>query len=279
MDVFLPYLVRSSNLIGTVRWMTRRDRTGAEQEFTCWSSDKEPCRGRAGSPEDISSPFNLLSFKGLFFLAALNPGATDLASSARTAHIDSTIDPGKTANAFLSPPQSLVRGESVCSPSSPCTRSQSWQPLWFLRGMFSLLPNAVCSLQWGNQSLEAEELICHLATRMTDGDAHGNLEPYGRATGHRHPCGTPKDMGREFCVVWVQNIWNASRKMTGRCEDEELAWGFYSPWWRGWVGKWGWRREKEGLQWGDKPGSHSGMQELSLKKKNPYILQRDTCQV
>lgn len=67
---------------------------------------------------------------------------------------------GKTANAFLSPPQSLVRGESVCSPSSPCTRSQSCQPLWFLRGMFSFLPNALCSLQWGNGSLEAEELIC-----------------------------------------------------------------------------------------------------------------------
>lgn len=77
--------------------------------------------------------------------------------------------------------------------------------------------------------------MSHLEGGMTHGGAYGSVQPCGtRATDI--PVGPPKDTGegaeRGLCALSPKNLRlqqeeriqkNAGCRMTGRCEDEELA--------------------------------------------------------
>lgn len=141
--------------------MTQRDRTGVEQEFTCWSWDNVLCRGTEPAPLRIypllsicSSSKGCFSWQPWIQVLLIWQAQLELLILTETAYL------GKTGNAFLFPsPQSLVRRKP--SALHPLIHQDSvWQPFLFLREMLSFLPNAICSLQFKNQRLRVEQLIC-----------------------------------------------------------------------------------------------------------------------
>lgn len=91
--------------------MTQRNRTGVEQEFTCWSSDNVLCRGTEPTPLRIYPPLSICSSsKDCFFwqlwiqVLLIWQAQLELLILTETSYL------AKPENAFLFPsPRSLVR--------------------------------------------------------------------------------------------------------------------------------------------------------------------------
>lgn len=251
----------SSNLIGTMRWMTQRDRTGAEEEFTCWSWDKEPLRIYPLLSTCTSSQ-GCFSWQPWVQVLLIWQAQLELL-------ILTQYWSGENTKCFSFSSSNLVRGKASALHPLLHQPSVLAAPLVSQRDVFfptkcCVFPELGKSESGGRAAdlwvtwIEGWQMEVLMATQTSLWDPKGHGEGALCAL-------SPENLSKqqEECVQK-----NAGCRMRGRCEDEELGvWpgAFPSPWGRVWVG----RERSGGSGEGTKRDcSHSGMQELGFKQKS-----------